>query len=108
MRIVRSPVFDRMTFNELLDEALTGQTCLRYGGRRWAPVVAGRSFSIYQEAPDVLGWVQDRVEAYELSIYAAMLRSHCGPDGRMRPRTRLYRGADGVYRTSYGANGDVL
>ncbi len=108
MRIVRTPVFHPLMFRRLLHEALTSQACLRYRGNWWEPVVGGRTFSVYQRAPDLLAGVQEQVETYEFSLYAGMLRSYCGPDGKIRPRSRLWRGADGVYRTTHGVSGGEL
>lgn len=108
MRIVRTPVFHPLMFKELLDEVMTGQAGLRYRGKWWAPLVTERTFSVYRRAPDLLAGVQEQVETYEFSLYAGMLRSYCGPDGKIRPRSRLWRGADGVYRTTHGVSGGEL
>ncbi len=108
MRIVRTPVFHSVMFRELLDEAMTGQTYLQYRGKWWAPVVGGRTFSIYRRAPDPLEGVREQVEIYEHLIYASLLHNCCASDGKMRPRSKWWRGADGVYRAIPGLSGGEL
>ena len=105
-KIVRVRVFHKPTFRALLSDAVEGASCLRYRGRCWKPVHRGRQFAVYGRAPDFLTSVQERVRDYEFSFYQSLLRGHCGRDGVLRRRTRLWRQDDGTYRASIGADGE--
>lgn len=106
-KIVRVRVFHKATFRALLSDAVEGASCLRHRGRYWKPVHRGRQFAVYGRAPDFLTSVQERVRDYEFSFYQSLLRGHCGRDGVLRRRTRLWRQDDGTYRASIGADGDL-
>lgn len=105
-KIVRVQVFHKATFRALLSDAVEGASCLRYRGCYWKPVHRGRQFAVYGRAPDFLTSVQKRVRDYEFSFYQSLLRGHCGRDGVLRRRTRLWRQNDGTYRASIGADGE--
>jgi len=106
-RIARVPVFHEGTFRALLLSALEGLACFRHRGRFWQPLEVGRGFGLYQQAPDPLSVLQQRVEEYEVFFYSRLLDSHCGPDGIFRPRTHLARTADGALRPSHESEGEM-
>ncbi|MFB3883465.1 MAG: hypothetical protein ACE149_19540 [Armatimonadota bacterium] len=95
-RLRRTPVYHRTVFQELVAAARLGQTCLRHAGGCWEPLVATRSFGLYRPGPDMLSCVQERVEEYEFMLYSRLLNGACGRDGLVRPRTHLWRQADGA------------
>ena len=97
-RIVRIKVFHEGTFRALLHVAESGAGLFRYRGRTWRPIKRGYRFRFYRRAPDPLLWIQQRVEAYEFSVFSRLLAGHCGRDGVIRPHTRLIQGPSGAHR----------
>jgi hypothetical protein len=104
--ILRDAVFHRAAFCEMLSEALRGIKCLRHGGQYWEPLHLGRDFALYRRAPDFLDRLRLRLKHYEFCFYRTLLHGYCGPDGLLRPRTRLWRRPDGVYTQSIDAHGE--
>ena len=102
-KIISIKIHHQGTFESLLKAALAGERCLKHGGKYWQSIGdlgRGRRGKLYRQSPDILTWIQQRVEAYEYHLYRRLLTGHCGRDGRIRARTRLLRTQGGVYRSA--------
>lgn len=98
MRIVRTKIMHEGTFELLVEAALGARQRLRHRGRYYERIAGRPSAAIYRRSSHGLEWIQDRVEDYEFGFHQALLRNWCGPDGVIRPHSRLLRGPNGALR----------
>jgi len=98
VRILRTPIFHEATFWALTMGACRGQGCLLHRGQYWEEVERQPGFAVYRASRYNLGWLQERLEDYEVLLYGQLLAGHFGRDGRLRPRSQVRQDPGRGYR----------
>jgi len=99
MRIVRVKVLHPGTFAAIVSAAVGAQQCLQYRDRCYERIAGRRRAGVYRLSSHGLAWIQERVEAYEFSLFSSLLTGVCGRDGMIRRHTTGFaRQPNGAYR----------